>query len=347
MKTTILTASDIKKIVDIIGIDRLMCNLIEALEAAFIAYDPNITEVPMRTGFTYDQPHNGLLEWMPLITHGYSATIKVVGYHPNNPRVHEIPTITSNISVYDISNGHLLGLMDGTFLTALRTGATSAVASRILASPQSKVVGIIGAGAQAVTQLHALSTQFNVERVLVCDVINMAATTFSQRTAFMNLPIEVVPSDERSRVVAEADILVTATSNDIGSGPVFEDTETKPWLHINAVGADFPGKIEVPYNLLRRAFVCPDFMAQAEREGECQQLESDEVGPQLYELARNPALYRAYQNKLTVFDSTGWAVEDAVAAQMMLDIAREYGIGQKVAIENLPHDPLNPYDFAS
>lgn len=213
--------------------------------------------------------------------------------------------------------------------------------------PQSKVVGIIGAGAQAVTQLHALSTQFNVERVLVCDVINMAATTFSQRTAFMNLPIEVVPSDERSRVVAEADILVTATSNDIGSGPVFEDTETKPWLHINAVGADFPGKIEVPYNLLRRAFVCPDFMAQAEREGECQQLESDEVGPQLYELARNPALYRAYQNKLTVFDSTGWAVEDAVAAQMMLDIAREYGIGQKVAIENLPHDPLNPYDFAS
>lgn len=342
MNTTLLTVADIRHVIAEVGLDTLMRQMIDGLEVAFREYTPETFVIPTRAGFHYEQPYPGLLEWMPSLRSGEAATIKVVGYHPHNPTHHEIPTILSSIGVYDTRTGLLAGLLDGTFLTALRTGAASAVASRYLGSSDSRTMGLIGLGAQAVTQLHALATVFSFDRVLAFDIDADASRSFAHRTAFLGLPVEIVP---REQVVAEADILCTSTSVPVGCGPVFNDVETKPWLHINAVGSDFPGKTELPYALLRRAYVCPDFPEQAQTEGESQQLPPDQIGAALYDIVQNPGPYAQYQQSLTVFDSTGWALEDAVAAKLMLDHAQRLGVGSVIGLQHVPTDPLNPYDF--
>jgi L-lysine cyclodeaminase len=342
LNTILLTIADIRHVIREVGLDSLMRQMIDALEAAFREYSPATVVTPTRAGFHYEQPYPGLLEWMPSLTQGETATIKVVGYHPHNPTHHEIPTILSSIGVYDVRTGLLSGLLDGTFLTALRTGAASAIASRCFALPDSRTVGVIGLGAQAVTQLHALATVFPIERVLASDIDRDASGSFARRTAFLDLPVEIVSPE---RAAAEADILCTTTSVPVGCGPVFEDVETKPWLHINAVGSDFPGKTEVPYSLLTRAYVCPDFHEQARLEGESQRLTTNQIGVALYEVVQNPDSFTKYQRSLTIFDSTGWAIEDAVAAQLMLDHAQRLGVGSAISLQHLPTDPLNPYEF--
>lgn len=350
MKSMILTSTDIRKIVQAIGVDRLMDELISRLVAAFTAYDSEDTIIPVRSGFSYTEPYPGLIEWMPVMRSGDQVAIKVVGYHPENPRQHRLPTIISTISAYDPSTGHLTALADATFITALRTGAASAVASTCLASSRSSVVGLIGAGAQAVTQLHALSRVIPVESVLVFDIQPDVARSFVDRSSFMGLQVQALNIDELDHLVRSADIICTCTSVGVRAGPVFEDAGLKPWVHINAVGADFPGKFEVPYSVLKKSAVCPDFRAQAIMEGECQQLEAnnqlEEIGPELPELVKNRTAYAGLCESMTVFDSTGWALEDQVALGMMLDFAYEMRIGQQMMIEQLPIDPQDPYEPA-
>lgn len=347
METLILTGDDVRRILLHVGLDTLMDEMIGHLSSAFEAYDPlsESTDVPVRQGFVYHQPVTGLLEWMPCRQAGVGATIKIVGYHPENPREKNLPTILSTVNAFDTTSGHLVCMMDGTLLTALRTGAASAVASRILASPETRVVGLIGAGAQAVTQLHALTRLFDLEQVYVYDADPEVAGSFARRVAVFGrgLPIELAPVDE---IVRSADVLCTATSVGVGEGPVFGDIEPKPWAHFNAVGSDFPGKIELPLALLRRSVVCPDCWEQAMREGECQQLAPAEVGPALWELVQRPERADYLQERLTVFDSTGWALEDDAAMHLFMRYAAELQLGTRLAVEIISEDAVNPYHFA-
>jgi ornithine cyclodeaminase/alanine dehydrogenase-like protein (mu-crystallin family) len=160
----------------------------------------------------------------------------------------------------------------------------------------------------------------------------------------LNLDIDFVSSNIEE-IVRNSDILCTATSIDIGAGPLFSNIETKPHLHINAVGSDFPGKVEIPFELLQKCFVCPDFIEQAIVEGECQQLEQKDIGAGLVEVVQNSDKYAYLQNERSVFDSTGWALEDKVVMDLFLDCASELGLGQELEIEHRPGDTKNPYDF--
>ena len=130
MKTLLLSQSDLHEIVSRVGVDRMMDQLIGRLRAALIAFDDAETEIPVRTGFHYEAPVPGLIEWMPLLAKNDSVLMKVVGYHPDSPDRLRLPTILSTLSRYDPNSGHLLALADGTFLTAMRTGAASALASQ-------------------------------------------------------------------------------------------------------------------------------------------------------------------------------------------------------------------------
>ncbi len=344
METIIISTDDVRSIVKCVGLHTLMDKMIDRLFETLEAFNENNIVIPPRDGFEYTEPNTGLLEWMPIMRRGQKATIKLVGYHPTNPSLRNLPTILSTISMYDTTNGHLIGIADATFLTALRTGAASAVASKMMASPDAKTVGLIGCGAQAVTQLHALSRVFDIEMVLAYDIDPCVCHNFADRTAFLDLNIQAAPAEV---VVRMSDILCTATSVEIHEGPVFEDTETKPWLHINAVGSDFPGKVEVPVSLLKRAFVCPDFLSQAVIEGECQQLSAPEIGPSLVEIAKNQAQYCFVQNQVSVFDSTGWALEDEIAMEILIEYAKELELGKTLEIESVSEDPHNPYEFVN
>jgi len=342
--TLILTAKDVEKIIHHVGIDAIMDEMIRRLEAAITAFDPGKTIIPVRSGFQYEKPQNGLIEWMPLLQLGDKVMMKMVGYHPENPDHQQMPTILSNIAAYDTNTGHLIGIVDGVLLTALRTGASSAVASKYMGSPSSITLGMIGCGAQAITQLHALSREFRFREILVYDVSAATVLSFKERSAVLGLKaaIKATTIDE---LVEAADILVTATTVEVGAGPLFEDLPTKPHIHVNAVGSDFPGKTEIPVDLLRASLVVPDFKEQAVLEGECQQLKKAEIGPGWVEVIQGHQGYRNLKKSRTVFDSTGWPLEDLVAMEMFLEYGQELGLGETVIIEHLSEDVKNPYHF--
>lgn len=345
MSTLLLSCADLRQIVRRAGVDEIMDRLIERLADALMSYDPERTEIPMRAGFHYEKPFAGLIEWMPLLEKQRSMLMKVVGYHPESPGNQRLPTILSNLGKYDPSNGRLVALVDGTFLTAMRTGAASAVASRILAHPDSSRVGLIGCGAQSVTQLHALTRVFGVREVQIHDIDPAAEASFPARVRSFLDPAVAIHAMAPAEMVSDVDILCVATSVAIGAGPVFEFGQTRPWLHVNAVGSDFPGKIEVPKSLLLAAYVCPDALDQARREGECQQLLLDQIGHDLVAITQRSADFVGKRTGLTVFDSTGWALEDQVAMDLLLEYARKFGIGSQVQIEQISNDPRDPYEF--
>jgi len=194
-RSLLLDASDVKTLVTRVGTDALMDELISRLAEAIRLFDPETSQVPPRSGVYYEKPEWGLLEWMPAHFGAAGTTVKLVGYHPANPERLNIPTVLSTICVFDTNSGHLQGLVDGTFLTALRTGAASAVASRVLALPESRTLGVIGCGAQSVTQIHALSRCFDIERVIGCDIDPAASGSLARRMAFLDVPVEIVEHD--------------------------------------------------------------------------------------------------------------------------------------------------------
>ena len=345
MKTTVLALEDTVKLVQEIGHDRLMDDLIEGLVDAFASFNSGKMMMPARDGFHYSTPATGLVEWMPVMEIGKQATIKVVGYHPRNPANYDLPTILGTISAYDTHTGHLIGIVDGTFLTALRTGAASAVASRYLASPTSTRLGLIGAGAQALAQLHAISREFSIESVLFYDSDPKTVGTFVDRTDVLGLDDLAVEPASIEGIISTCDIVCTATSIDVGAGPLFSNMDSLPWLHVNAAGSDFEGKVELAPDFLRTALVCPDLKEQAVLQGECQQLEDWEIGPELTEVVQHPGKYIDARERRTIFDSTGLAIEDHVAINIVLAYAEELGLGQQIQIENRSADPKNPYSF--
>lgn len=345
METICLTQSDIAEIVARVGLDALMDEMIDGLTHALSQADEGF-DVRPRSGFQYTIPAPGVLEWMPVMHAKGSVAIKVVSYNPRNVGLFGLPTIVSTLSLYDARTGHLVALCDGILPTAMRTGAASAIASRILADPESRCVGLVGGGAQAVSQLHALTRTFDVRRALVFDADAAVSATLAARCEFLEVDIDVAPL---AAVEQEADILCTATSVAVGAGPVISGEALKPSIHINAVGSDLPGKIELPVALLRRSLVCPDFLEQARVEGECQQLDldapgaPDAIGPALPQLVQHAAAYEAYRQRPTVFDSTGFGLEDHVALEVFLGHAQRLGLGQRLIIESCGADPYNPY----
>lgn len=346
-QTLVLSKDDIQNIILHYGIDHVMDELIERLQSAIKNYDPEKIDIPIRSGFHYDLPRTGLIEWMPVYSRPEEeVVIKVVGYHPMNPSATGLPTIISTISAYDTSSGHLKAIMDGVLLTALRTGASTAVASQLLASEESTVLGLIGCGAQSVTQLHALSRRFKLKEVLIYDVDEHAMASFKDRVASQHLDITIKDSTI-TELVQASDILCTATSIDVGAGPLFDGIETKAHLHINAVGADFPGKTEIPLSFLKQSFICPDFLSQALVEGECQQLieEQEAIGPNWVEVLQNSSNYHQVKGQRSVFDSTGWALEDQVVSELFIEYAAALNLGRQILIENVPQDAKNPYEF--
>jgi len=343
--TRVLGVDVIAAIVADIGIDGFLDELIERLETALRGYDPELTPTVDRAGFHYTEPALGLIEWMPAMAVGRWVSVKTVGYHPTNPTRRGIPTVLATISLYDTTTGELVALTEGTTLTALRTGAASAVASKVLAVPDPKVVGVVGCGAQAVTQLHALSRVRAFDRVLAFDTNPEVASSLARRLPIDGVRVEILAADQLETLMAVSDVIVTCTSVDPGAGPVLPDTDTRPWLHINAVGADFPGKTEIPRRILERALVCPDRASQCLAEGECQALSPSSLGPDLVRLVKEAERFAAHRSSLTVFDSTGWALEDLVAAEMVLHHADRLGVGCAINLNAVPRDPYDPYQI--
>ncbi len=330
------------RMVALVGRDRFMDLMIDALRERFDRFDPSGVQVRARDGFRYDKPDLGLIEWMPTHEVAGPVVVKMVGYHPTNPVQRRLPSVIATSAMWDTTSGHLVALGDATLLTSVRTGAASAIATDLLARSGPVILGVVGLGAQSVTQVHAISRVRPIERVVALDIDEEVAATFPDRVSFIGADVELVGSERAAAICSEVDVLCTCTSVDIGAGPVIGEATPRPWLHVNAVGADFPGKVELPLTLLRQALVVPDIREQCRAEGECQQIPEESIGPDLWELMRSPTSARA-ASRITVFDSTGWAVEDDAALRLAHDLAMRYDLGTDIILESIGSDPYDPY----
>jgi ornithine cyclodeaminase/alanine dehydrogenase-like protein (mu-crystallin family) len=339
--TAVLTAADISHIIRAVGLDRFMDDVIARIREAALELDPETTLTIERGGFQYEKPTLGLVEWMPSMELGRAVGIKTVGYHPSNPAQRHLPSVMATTSIHDTSTGGLVALVEATLLTAIRTGAASAVVSDILADADASVLGLVGCGAQAVTQAHALSRIRPISRIVAFDADPSVAETLADRLP-NGVAIDLV--DTAAEAIVDADVVCTATTVEIGAGPVADFACFKRGLHVNAVGADFPGKTELPVEFLRAALVVPDEVAQCLKEGESQQLREAELGPTLAELVQNAETFAEWRAELTVFDSTGWALEDLIVAEIALDYALELNIGFHTQLQHAPADPYSPYE---
>jgi alanine dehydrogenase len=247
-----------------------------------------------------------------------AAGMKWVNAHPQNPS-RNLPTVMAVLIYNDPSTGYPLAVMDATDITAYRTGATAAIAARCMARRDSTVIGIVGAGKQAYTQLMAHAALFNVKLVKVYDHSEVAVQRF-----VASFPQYNIKSTSLEEAVA-SDILCTLT-------PSLKPFVKKEWIkagtHINAVGADAPGKQELDPRILTEAIVVVDNLEQATNGGEInvplkKRLYSvDQVYATLDEVITGKKPCRVHAETITVFDSTGLAIEDMAVARLVYDKAR-------------------------
>ena len=342
LSTLLLDVEDLAHVLNDVGLDAFMDQLISRIRQDIGGFDPERVETQVRKGFDYRHPEPGLIEWMPTMIAGDIVSVKTVGYHPQNPLRHGIPSVLATTALYDTSTGGLVALSEATLLTALRTGAASAAVTAAVTASQPIRLGVVGCGAQAVSQIHAISRVRPIASLIVSDIDPAVAATLGKRLPPGITVPEVHDIASFNELVGTLDVLVTVTSVPQGAGPVVDLSRAPEHLHINAVGADFPGKRELALDYVRHAVVIADDVEQCLVEGESQGLTRAELGPDMVEvLCRDWAALRDQQ---TIFDSTGWAYEDLIVSTLFMAHAVRLDLGKVVELQRAPTDPYDPYE---
>ncbi|MBM3166509.1 MAG: alanine dehydrogenase [Chloroflexi bacterium] len=310
MPTIFLARKDVREMLN-------MREILEAVEQAFRNHAMGKADMPPKAYLSLEQ---GDLRAMPAAVSG-AAGMKWVNSHPQNPS-RGLPTVMAVLIVNDPATGYPLAVMDATDLTAYRTGATAAIAAKYLARENSRTLGIVGAGKQAYTQLMAHAELFDLKLVKVFDLSAVATQKFIQ--SFPKFNIQATSLEDTVAV----DILCTLTP---AREPVVEREWVKPGTHINAVGADGPGKQELDPLILEEAMVVVDNMEQAVNGGEInvplkkRLYSTDQVYAILDEVVVGKKPGRKDAKAITVFDSTGLAIEDIAVARLVYEKAKALG----------------------
>jgi alanine dehydrogenase len=324
-KTLILTNSDIRRLID-------MPSVLKAVEKAFLYHGKGLADMPPKVYIHLDK-YGGDFRAMPAYIKGMEVCgIKWVNVHPGNARA-GLPTVMAVIILNDPSSGLTLCIMDGTLVTNLRTGAAGGVAAKYLARKDSSVVGLVGCGIQARSQLSALNELFRIKAVRVWGRGKDCVKRFLKDTASLSLDVEA-KKDVRD-CVEGADIVVTTTPS---RRPIVRCRWIKPGTHINAIGADAKGKEELDPALLKRAMIVVDDRRQASHSGEINVplskgiLAEKDIYATLGEILAGKKRGRTSQDAITVFDSTGLAIQDMVVADLIYRKAIAAHAGRRIDI---------------
>lgn len=292
-----------------------MPEVIRVVEDAFRVWGEGKGSMPPKA---YLLVENGDFRAMPAAFPG-CAGMKWVNAHPQNPS-RNLPSVMAVLIYNDPETGYPLAIMDGTGITAYRTGAAAALASKYLARKDSRTLGIIGAGDQAVTQILAHTELFDLESI---DVFDILEARVERLTGLLpGLPIRYRPIEE----AAGSDIVCTLTPSRV---PFIKKEWIAPGTHINAVGADAAGKEELEPEILKNAMVVVDDPRQAGSGGEINVpiqkglYSLQEVYGTLAELVAGKKPGRTNDKDITVFDSTGIAIEDIAVAQLLYEKAQK------------------------
>ncbi|MEK6237337.1 MAG: hypothetical protein N2C14_21715, partial [Planctomycetales bacterium] len=256
-------------------------------------------------------------------------SLKTATVFKDNPRS-GLPAIQALLILTDGLTGSHLAIMDGTSLTAIRTGAASGLATDLLAPADASVASIFGSSVQARAQLEAVCSVRAIRRASVYSRNQAAASRFAgEMTDRLGLPVTSVRTPSEN--LSDADVICTATSS---SRPVFSDSEIRGGVHINAVGAYRPDMAEVPADTVRRARVVVDHLDSAmEEAGDLLQplhrglIEQTHFCTELGEIVLNRSPGRRSADEITLFKSVGVAIQDLCAAERVLEGAKRLGLG--------------------
>ncbi|MEM0053805.1 MAG: ornithine cyclodeaminase family protein [Nitrososphaeria archaeon] len=259
METLLLTDEEVKTLISI-------GEVMEAVEKAFAEKSLGRVQMPVKTYLFYNK-YNGDLRVMPSYLEEYDVSaVKIVNSHPENRIKYNLPTVMAVIVLVEPKTGVPLAIMSGKTITDIRTGAAGGIASKYLARKDSKIVGMIGAGAQAKTQLAGLLEVYKqFEEVRVWGLHGTNYEFASEMSLKYNDRCKIVAVDSVKDAVVGADIVVTTTPS---RQPLVMNTMVAAGMHFNCIGADAPGKEELDPSILKKTKIVVDDWEQACHGGE-------------------------------------------------------------------------------
>jgi alanine dehydrogenase len=282
-----------------------------AIEAAFREHGAGNVQMPPKVYITF--PHGDFRTMPAYLPAEAIAGVKCVNVHPDNPSK-GLPTVMALTTILDIGTGVPIAVLNATGLTDLRTGAAGAIACKYLAPGKEVTVGMVGSGRQAVSQLRAISREVGVTRVRVWSRREESSIAFCRQFHEYDCRIGTLPQ------VCDNDVIVTTTPS---TEPLVKSEWIHEGTHINAIGADAPGKEELDPAILKRAAVFVDDPAQAVHSGEVNvpirsgQYSEKELAGTLGDVVLGRKK-RTDAAQITVFDSTGLAIQDLAIASLAM-----------------------------
>ncbi len=322
----VLNQQQVKKI---IPLDKINV-VINSVENAFGDYGKNLVQMPCKQ-YLYFSEYNGDLRIMP----SYSSVLKMAGtkivnVHPDNPKK-GLPTVMASIILNDPKNGLPLAIMDGSYITAMRTGSAGAVAAKYLAREDAKTLGVVGAGVQAMYQIMASVKVRKIKEIIIADVNAKAVQNLINVLAKQNIKARTGSTEE----ACGQDIVATTTPS---RQPIIKREWIKPGTHINAIGADAEGKEELDPEILKSAKIVIDDWDQASHSGEINVplkqgiITKENIYAGLGDIVAAKKPGRTSNQEITVFDSTGLGLQDLYTAVAVLKIARRQKIGKEIEL---------------
>lgn len=332
MDITILRQDDIEEIFS-------MKEAIKASKDALEIYSKGKSDVPLRTVLDIKNQDAESI-YMPGYAEGAKALgVKIVSVFPNNINK-GLNTVPATMILVDEETGEVSSLMDGTYLTQLRTGAVAGAATDILAKKNSKIFGIIGTGGQAPSQIEAVLSVRDIEIVKIYNREFKKAEEFAKdmtKRFSKKYKVKIVASKTSKETVEDADIITTVTT---AKKPVFNGEHIKRGVHINAVGSFKPDMQEIDEFTLRHAdkvYVdtrdgvlneCGDFIIPIKNKN----FTEDDITGELGEVITKKVIGRENDDEITLFDTTGSGILDIVTARRIYESARSKEIGQLIEL---------------
>lgn len=306
-KTLIIDGRKIKKLIP-------MSQVLKVVEGAFRAHGRNSVQMPCKIYIHLDK-YGGDFRAMPAYIEGMKTCgVKWVNVHPAN-RKHGLPSVMALIILNDVRTGFPLAVMDGTHITNLRTGAAGAIAAKYLANKNSSKVGLLGCGTQAFFQLAALREIFVLKEVSLYDNNPKHVALFAR--LIRSFGIKIIRSFTIADCVAGKDIVVTTTPS---RKPIVRPEWVSSGTHITAIGADAKGKEELSPALLKRSRIFVDDINQSVHSGEINvpisknMIKRSDICATLGEVIAGKKTGRCSKDDITIFDSTGLAIQDIAVA---------------------------------
>jgi len=313
-----------------------MDQTIDAMKEAFASLSSGIAVVPLRTRLPISN-HDAISLFMPAYMRtdsGEALAVKIVSLFPKNPS-RGLAYIQAAVLVLESDTGRAIALLEGSTLTAIRTGAGSGAAIDLLARKESKVLAIFGAGPQGRTQLEAACAARNIETVYIYNSTRAKAQALAEQMAGYNsVPKNIIVANSPNEAVENADIICTATGS---TSAVFEDKDVKLGTHISAIGGYTPEMQELPVETVARSRIVVDSYATVMEEAgdivkaiQAGLIQESSIHAEVGEIVLGKKSGRQSQDEITFFKSVGNAVQDAAAAQLALKNAREMKLGTEV-----------------